>query len=79
MLIDEICHAVGDEADDIDWYVKRTVLGGIYSTTELYMLTDNSPGSLIFLLVHFVSECFFAHYPFFTCHLSPEISKSLFH
>nr|GMC53951.1 ubiquinone biosynthesis protein COQ9-B, mitochondrial [Ipomoea batatas]GMC55873.1 ubiquinone biosynthesis protein COQ9-B, mitochondrial [Ipomoea batatas] len=43
MLIDEICHASGDEADDIDWYVKRTVLGGIYSTTELYMLTDHSP------------------------------------
>ncbi|XP_010542507.1 PREDICTED: ubiquinone biosynthesis protein COQ9, mitochondrial [Tarenaya hassleriana] len=43
MLIDEIWHAVGDEASDIDWYVKRTVLGGIYSTTEIYMLTDDSP------------------------------------
>lgn len=43
MLIDEIWHAVGDEASDIDWYVKRTVLGGIYSTTEIYMLTDSSP------------------------------------
>ncbi|KAI3443546.1 hypothetical protein Pfo_000211 [Paulownia fortunei] len=43
MLVDEIWHAAGDEATDIDWYVKRTVLGGIYSTTELYMLTDNSP------------------------------------
>ncbi|GFP87219.1 ubiquinone biosynthesis protein coq9 mitochondrial [Phtheirospermum japonicum] len=43
MLVDEIWHATGDEATDIDWYVKRTVLGGIYSTTELYMLTDNSP------------------------------------
>ena len=44
MLVDEIWHAVGDEASDIDWYVKRTVLGGIYSTTEIYMLTDSSPG-----------------------------------
>ncbi|KAK4355748.1 hypothetical protein RND71_024719 [Anisodus tanguticus] len=43
MLVDEIWHAVGDDANDIDWYVKRTVLGGIYSTTELYMLTDSSP------------------------------------
>ncbi|OIS99937.1 PREDICTED: ubiquinone biosynthesis protein COQ9-B, mitochondrial [Nicotiana attenuata] len=43
MLVDEIWHAVGDDASEIDWYVKRTVLGGIYSTTELYMLTDNSP------------------------------------
>lgn len=44
MLVDEIWHAAGDEASDIDWYVKRTVLGGIYSTTEIYMLTDSSPG-----------------------------------
>ncbi|KAL8119882.1 hypothetical protein AgCh_017123 [Apium graveolens] len=44
MLVDEIWHAAGDEANDIDWYVKRTILGGIYSTTEIYMLTDSSPG-----------------------------------
>ncbi|KAF5743031.1 hypothetical protein HS088_TW09G01093 [Tripterygium wilfordii] len=43
MLLDEIWHAVGDEASDMDWYVKRTVLGGIYSITEIYMLTDISP------------------------------------
>lgn len=43
MLVDEIWHAVGDDVNEIDWYVKRTVLGGIYSTTELYMLTDSSP------------------------------------
>ncbi|KAK8602388.1 hypothetical protein V6N13_057980 [Hibiscus sabdariffa] len=43
MLIDEIWHAAGDETSDLDWYVKRTVLGGIYSTTEIYMLTDSSP------------------------------------
>ncbi|KAF5726100.1 hypothetical protein HS088_TW23G00841 [Tripterygium wilfordii] len=43
MLVDEIWHAFGDEASDMDWYVKRTILGGIYSTTEIYMLTDVSP------------------------------------
>ncbi|KAF3439710.1 hypothetical protein FNV43_RR17988 [Rhamnella rubrinervis] len=43
ILVDEICHATGDETSEIDWYVKRTVLGGIYSTTEIYMLTDSSP------------------------------------
>ncbi|KAL5572328.1 hypothetical protein UlMin_021925 [Ulmus minor] len=42
MLVDEIWHAAGDEGSDIDWYVKRTILGGIYSTTEIYMLTDTS-------------------------------------
>ncbi|KAE9609935.1 hypothetical protein Lal_00006132 [Lupinus albus] len=43
MLMDEIWHAAGDNTSDIDWYAKRTVLGGIYSTTEIYMLTDSSP------------------------------------
>lgn len=43
ILVDEIWHAAGDSGSDIDWYVKRTVLGGIYSTSEVYMLTDNSP------------------------------------
>lgn len=46
--MDEIWHAAGDKASDIDWYAKRTILGGIYSTTEIYMLTDSSPG-LFFL------------------------------
>uniref|UniRef100_A0A7N0UXR6 Ubiquinone biosynthesis protein n=1 Tax=Kalanchoe fedtschenkoi TaxID=63787 RepID=A0A7N0UXR6_KALFE len=43
-LVDEIWHVVGEEASDVDWYVKRTILGGIYSATEIYMLTDNSAG-----------------------------------
>lgn len=43
MLIDEIWHAAGDDSTDMDWYVKRTVLGGIYTATELYMLSDASP------------------------------------
>ncbi|CAK9155192.1 unnamed protein product [Ilex paraguariensis] len=43
MLVDEMWHAAGVESTDVDWYVKRTVLGGIYSTTEVYMLTDSSP------------------------------------
>lgn len=42
-LLDEIWHAAGDGGSDINWYVQRTVLGGIYSTTEIYMLTDSSP------------------------------------
>ncbi|XP_020258468.1 ubiquinone biosynthesis protein COQ9-B, mitochondrial [Asparagus officinalis] len=41
-LVDEISHAAGDHSSEIDWYVKRTVLGGIYSTAEVYMLTDHS-------------------------------------
>lgn len=48
-LVDEIWHATGSLGSDIDWYVKRTVLGGIYSTSEVYMVTDHSPGSVTFL------------------------------
>uniref|UniRef100_A0A5B6ZXI4 Ubiquinone biosynthesis protein n=1 Tax=Davidia involucrata TaxID=16924 RepID=A0A5B6ZXI4_DAVIN len=43
MLVDEIWHAAGDEATDVDWYAKRAALGVIYSATEVYMLTDSSP------------------------------------
>ncbi|XP_019443411.1 PREDICTED: ubiquinone biosynthesis protein COQ9-A, mitochondrial-like isoform X2 [Lupinus angustifolius] len=43
MLVDEIWHAADDNTSNIDWYAKRTVLGGIYSTTEIFMLTDSSP------------------------------------
>lgn len=50
MLVDEIWHAVGDGASDLDWYVKRTILGGVYSTTEIYMLTDDSLGWFLVLL-----------------------------
>ncbi|KAI3814439.1 hypothetical protein L1987_14079 [Smallanthus sonchifolius] len=42
MLVDEFWHASNDEGSGVDWYLKRTVVGGIYSTTEIYMLTDNS-------------------------------------
>ncbi|XP_076905641.1 uncharacterized protein LOC143561433 [Bidens hawaiensis] len=42
MLVDEFCHAANDEGSGVDWYLKRTVIGGVYSTTEIYMLTDNS-------------------------------------
>ncbi|GLJ07422.1 hypothetical protein SUGI_0066690 [Cryptomeria japonica] len=43
ILVDEIWHAAGDRSTDVDWYAKRTVLGGVYTATELYMLTDYSP------------------------------------
>ncbi|KAK8286452.1 hypothetical protein V6Z11_D08G292300 [Gossypium hirsutum] len=43
ILVDEIWRTTRDEDSDINLYVKRTVLGGIYSTTEIYMLTDHSP------------------------------------
>lgn len=41
-LVDDICYYAGDRSVDINWYTKRVVLAGIYKTTELYMLQDNS-------------------------------------
>ncbi|CAK9859402.1 unnamed protein product [Sphagnum jensenii] len=32
-----------DCAPDMEWYIKQTVLGAVYTTTELYMLTDYTP------------------------------------
>ncbi|KAJ7550869.1 hypothetical protein O6H91_07G122500 [Diphasiastrum complanatum] len=43
LLMDEIWHAAGDRSSDMDWITKRAILGGVYTATELYMLTDYSP------------------------------------
>lgn len=45
VLIDEIWHLVGDRATNADWYAKRGLLGGWYNLSEVYMLTDLSPGT----------------------------------
>ncbi|KAH7443368.1 hypothetical protein KP509_02G031200 [Ceratopteris richardii] len=44
VLMDEIWHVAGDHSSDIDWYAKRGILAAVYAATELYMLTDHSPG-----------------------------------
>ena len=42
--VDDVWAAVGDTSTDISWYTKRAMLAGVYSATELYMLTgDVSP------------------------------------
>lgn len=41
-LVDDICYYAGDRSVDVQWYIRRVVLAGIYKTTELYMLQDNS-------------------------------------
>jgi ubiquinone biosynthesis protein COQ9 len=40
---DEIWNALGDTSDDFNWYSKRTILSGVYSSTILYWLGDESP------------------------------------
>ena len=39
---DAIWNALGDNSDDLNWYSKRTTLSGVYSTTLLYWLGDDS-------------------------------------
>ncbi len=40
---DEIWNALGDTSDDVNWYTKRATLSGVYSSTVLYWLGDDSP------------------------------------
>jgi len=40
--VDAIWHAAGDRAADFSWYTKRATLAGVYATTLLYWLRDDS-------------------------------------
>ena len=41
--VDLICDTLGDPSEDINWYTKRATLSGVYSSTVLYWLGDDSP------------------------------------
>jgi ubiquinone biosynthesis protein COQ9 len=41
---DAIWKALGDTSDDVNWYSKRAILSGVYSSTVLYWLADESAG-----------------------------------
>ena len=41
---DLIWDTLGDTSEDINWYSKRTILSGVYSSTLLFWLGDNSVG-----------------------------------
>jgi ubiquinone biosynthesis protein COQ9 len=41
---DLIWTALGDRAEDLNWYTKRATLAGVYASTVLYWLGDDSPG-----------------------------------
>ncbi|MCC6002077.1 MAG: COQ9 family protein [Pararhodobacter sp.] len=41
---DAIWTALGDSSEDGNWYTKRAILSGVYSSTVLYWLGDDSPG-----------------------------------
>ncbi|KPP88415.1 MAG: hypothetical protein HLUCCO07_13910 [Rhodobacteraceae bacterium HLUCCO07] len=41
---DLIWRSLGDTSDDVNWYTKRMTLSGVYSSTLLYWLGDESEG-----------------------------------
>ena len=45
MASDAIWTILGDTSEDYNWYSKRTILSGVYSSTVLYWLGDESEGS----------------------------------
>lgn len=42
--VDSIWYAIGDNATDFNFYTKRLLLAGVYSSTLLYWLDDKSEG-----------------------------------
>ena len=40
--VDAIWHAAGDRSSDWNWYSKRAILAGVYGSTLLYWLRDDS-------------------------------------
>ena len=43
---DAIWAALGDTSQDLNWYTKRATLSGVYSSTVLYWLGDQSAGHM---------------------------------
>ncbi|MBV1896770.1 MAG: COQ9 family protein [Rhodobacteraceae bacterium] len=39
-----IWETLGDTSDDVNWYTKRMTLSGVYSSTVLFWLGDDTPG-----------------------------------
>ncbi|MDP5218038.1 COQ9 family protein [Ruegeria sp. 2205SS24-7] len=42
---DQIWTALGDTSDDFNWYSKRAILSGVYSSTLLFWMGDDSDGN----------------------------------
>ena len=42
--VDAVWHAAGDRSADFSWYTKRAILAGVYGSTLLYWLRDDSEG-----------------------------------
>ena len=43
--VDALWHAAGDRSADWSWYTKRAILAGVYGSTRLFWLRDDSEGA----------------------------------
>ena len=43
--VDSVWHAAGDRSVDFSWYTKRAILSGVYGSTLLFWLRDDSDGA----------------------------------
>jgi ubiquinone biosynthesis protein COQ9 len=41
-VVDEIWYLCGDRSTNSEWYSKRALLGAVYASTELFLLTDRT-------------------------------------
>ncbi len=41
---DHVWNALGDTSEDANWYTKRATLSGVWASTVLFWLGDESPG-----------------------------------
>lgn len=44
--VDDIWHAIGDRSTDFNFYTKRLMLAGVYTSTVLFWLDDQSAGQI---------------------------------
>jgi ubiquinone biosynthesis protein COQ9 len=44
VMADELWYHAGDQSSDASWYTRRGLLLGVYVSTELCMLSDDSEG-----------------------------------
>ncbi|UPQ97307.1 ubiquinone biosynthesis protein [Chloropicon primus] len=42
LLMDDMWYAAGDKSTDLNWYSKRMLLAGVYTSSELFLVQDSS-------------------------------------
>lgn len=48
-MVDEMWHLAGDSSVDLNWYSKRMLLAGVYTSSEVFLCSNSMQDTLIFL------------------------------